>query len=101
EHLKSVAKNVRERNNIQNNVRGWEWKPLPYVLATTNLILHDIELPNITYRDSLDKSLSQYNEKDRVDVIEFIEIYFKGDKADEDKKRIIKNYTKSITTLNY
>ena len=30
------------------------------------------------------------------DLIEFIEIYFKGDKADEDKKRIIKNYTKSI-----
>ncbi|MCG2757004.1 MAG: hypothetical protein L6263_01040, partial [Desulfobacteraceae bacterium] len=40
-----------------------------------------------------------YYEKE--DVIEFIEIYFKGDKADEDKKRIIKNYTKSITTLNY
>ncbi len=69
DHLKSTAKNVRERNNIQNNVRGWEWKPLPYVLATTNLILHDIELPNITYRDSLDKQLSQYTEKDRVDVI--------------------------------
>ena len=26
------------------------------------------------------------------DVIEFIEIYFKGDKANEDKKRIIKYY---------
>ena len=35
-----------------------------------------------------------YYEKE--DVIEFIEIYFKGDKADEDKKRIIKNYTKPI-----
>ncbi len=32
-----------------------------------------------------------YYEKE--DVIEFIEIYFKGDKADEDKKRIIKNYS--------
>jgi len=27
------------------------------------------------------------------DVIEFIEIYFKGDKAKEDKKRIIKYYS--------
>ncbi len=27
------------------------------------------------------------------DVIEFIEIYFKGDKANEDKKRIIKYYS--------
>jgi len=32
-----------------------------------------------------------YYEKE--DIIEFIEIYFKGDKANEDKKRIIKNYT--------
>jgi len=32
-----------------------------------------------------------YYEKD--DVIEFIEIYFKGDKATEDKQRIIKYYT--------
>ena len=69
EHLKNTAKNVRERNNIQSNVKGWEWKPLPYVLATTNLILHDIELPNITYRDSLDRPLSQYTEKDRVNII--------------------------------
>ena len=27
------------------------------------------------------------------DVIEFIEIYFKGDKANEDKERIIKHYS--------
>jgi len=39
------------------------------VLATTNLILHDIELPQITYRDSMDKPLSEYREKDRVNVI--------------------------------
>lgn len=32
-----------------------------------------------------------YYEKE--DVIEFIEIYFKGDKANEDKKRIKKNYS--------
>ena len=26
---------------------GWEYKPLPYLLATTNLILHDVEVPNL------------------------------------------------------
>lgn len=69
EHLKKQAKNVTQRQKIQENVSGWEWKPLPYVLATTNLILHDVELPDITYRDALDKPLSEYREKDRVDVI--------------------------------
>lgn len=69
EHLKSQANSVEERQSIQENVVGWEYKPLPYLLATTNLILHDIELPKIKFRDSLDQPLSNYKDKDRVDVI--------------------------------
>jgi type I restriction enzyme M protein len=69
EHLKTQANNVEERNSIGENVIGWEYKPLPYLLATTNLILHDIEVPNITFRDSLDQPLSNFTEKHRVDVI--------------------------------
>lgn len=69
DHLKKQAKNIEQRQTIQQTVSGWEWKPLPYVLATTNLILHDVELPDITYRDALDKPLSEYREKDRVDII--------------------------------
>jgi type I restriction enzyme M protein len=69
EHLKKQTKNIEQHKTIQKSVAGWEWKPLPYVLATTNLILHDIELPDITYRDALDKPLSEYREKDRVDII--------------------------------
>ena len=69
EHLKNKTKSVEQRRSIEENVHGWEWKPLPYVLATTNLILHDIEVPDIIYRDALDKPLSEYSEKDRVDII--------------------------------
>jgi len=69
EQLKSQANSVEERRSIQENVQGWEYKPLPYLLATTNLILHDIELPKVTFRDSLDQPLTNYREKDRVDVI--------------------------------
>jgi type I restriction enzyme M protein len=69
EHLKDQAKNIEDRHSIQENFMGWEYKPLPYLLATTNLILHDIELPNITFRDSLDRPLANYTEKDRVNVI--------------------------------
>ncbi len=69
EHLKSQANSVEERQGIQDNVIGWEYKPLPYLLAITNLILHDIELPKISFRDSLDQPLSNYKEKDRVDII--------------------------------
>jgi type I restriction enzyme M protein len=69
EHLKKQANSIEERHDIQENVMGWEYKPLPYLLATTNLILHDIELPRIVFRDSLDQPLSNYKERDRVDVI--------------------------------
>lgn len=69
EHMKSQANNVEERQNIQTLVRGWEYKPLPYLLATTNLILHDVEVPDISFRDALDQPLTNYHDKDRVDVI--------------------------------
>lgn len=69
EHLKASASTVAEREAITNNVRGWEYKPLPYMLANTNLIMHDIITPNIQFGDSLQRPLSEYSRKDRVDVI--------------------------------
>ena len=69
EHLKAQAKNVKDRKSIEENIAGWEYKPLPYLLATTNLILHDIEIPNIKFGDALDQPLSNFTEKDRVNVI--------------------------------
>lgn len=69
EHLKASASTVAEREAIAHNVRGWEYKPLPYMLANTNLILHDIITPNIQFGDSLQRPLSEYARKDRVDVI--------------------------------
>ena len=69
EHLKSSASSVAEREALAQNVRGWEYKPLPYMLANTNLVLHDITTPNIQFGDSLQRPLSEYTRKDRVDVI--------------------------------
>lgn len=69
EHLKKQANSVEENKNIQENVMGWEYKPLPYLLATTNLILHDMEVPNIRFGDALDQPLSNFTEKHRVNAI--------------------------------
>ena len=69
EHLKVTATNLKKRTAIQNNISGWEYKPLPYLLCNTNLILHDINLPNIKYDDSLARPLTEYREKDRVHII--------------------------------
>ena len=69
EHLKKQAKNIEERKSIEENIEGWEYKPLPYLLATTNLILHDIEIPNIKFGDALEQPLTNFTEKHRKSVI--------------------------------
>jgi type I restriction enzyme M protein len=69
EHLKNKAKTVADNEALQHNVMGWEYKPLPYLLGNTNLILHDINTPNIAFGDSLAKPLSEYTQNNRVDVI--------------------------------
>lgn len=69
EHLKKQVKNVKDRKIVQENVRGTEYKPLPFLLALTNLILHDVEVPYLDYADSLGREYNSIREKDRVDVI--------------------------------
>lgn len=69
EHLRPSAKSIEQRAVWQDTIRGMEWKPLPYVLATTNLILHDVEVPNITYDDALGKPLNEYKQRDKVDIV--------------------------------
>lgn len=69
ELLKTRVQNVEQRQAIQTNVMGWEFKPLPYLLATTNLILHDIEIPCLRFDDSLAVPLTERKPKDCVDVI--------------------------------
>ena len=62
-------KNTDDRLTMQKNIKGMELKPLPHMLALTNLILHDIEVPNIVYDDALSREISSITVKDRVDCI--------------------------------
>ncbi len=54
---------------FQQAVRGQEWKPFPYLLSITNLMLHDIEAPNILHCDSLATKVTDFTDDDRVDII--------------------------------
>lgn len=91
EHLKEQANSVQERASIEQNIMGWEYKPLPYLLATTNLILHDIEVPNIRYGDALDQPLPSFTDKHRVNAI-LANPPFGGIVADGNEKNFPKNY---------
>ena len=69
EHMREQANNVEDFRQLQENLRGMEVKPLPYQLCVTNLILHDIEQPNITYDSTLARELGSIRTRDRVDVV--------------------------------
>ncbi len=48
---------------------GKEKKPLPYIIATMNMIFHGVAAPNIIRGNTLAENLSQIQEKDRKDVV--------------------------------
>lgn len=68
-HLEPQINNAEDRISYQNAVIGQEWKPLPYLLSITNLLLHDVEAPNIRHCDSLATKVTDFTGKEKVDVI--------------------------------
>jgi len=66
---KQKIKTLDQRNALQNNIRGVEKKPLPHMLATTNMILHGIEVPSIDHDNLLSYSWQEWTESKRVNVI--------------------------------
>lgn len=66
---KQDVRSVDDLRILENTIRGQELKPLPFMLCVTNLILHDIEVPNIINGDSLNREYTSIGARDRVDVI--------------------------------
>jgi len=62
-------KGVKNLRQLEKDIHGMELKPLPFMLCVTNLILHDIEVPNVDYIDSLNREYTTIGQKDKVDVI--------------------------------
>lgn len=48
---------------------GKELKPLPYIIATMNMILHGVEAPNIMHTDTLSENIMSIQDKDRFDMV--------------------------------
>lgn len=69
-HLEKQCKTVQDRKILQEkSIFGGEAKPLPYLLAQMNLLLHGLEAPRIDSGNSLRFSLNEIGDRDRVDVI--------------------------------
>jgi type I restriction enzyme M protein len=69
-HLEKQCKKVEDREALQTrSIYGGEAKPLPYLLAQMNLLLHGLEYPRIDPGNSLRVPLREIGDKERVDVV--------------------------------
>lgn len=66
---KKDVKGIEDLKILEETIHGKEFKPLPFMLCVTNLILHDIEVPNVDYTDSLNREYTGIGKREQVDVI--------------------------------
>ena len=70
EHLRKQCKRAEHHSVLQSeSLLGGEAKPLPYLLAQMNLLLHGLETPKIDPLNSLRFPLKEIGDRDRVDII--------------------------------
>lgn len=69
DHLRDQINTPKDRDIVQNSIRGIEKKPLPHLLCTTNLMLHGFDLPAVRRDNLLSKPYSDWGIKDKLDII--------------------------------
>lgn len=67
--LSKQVKNTVGQEALGSSIYGVEKKPFPYLLCVTNMLLHDIDVPNIDHENSLKHNLLDYTEDDKFHVI--------------------------------
>ncbi len=67
--LEKQVKTVPDKELYNNSVFGIEKKALPYMLCTTNMLLHDIDSPQINHDNTLEYRVQDYKAEDKFDVI--------------------------------
>lgn len=86
EHLRPQCKKAQDYKTLQRqSLYGQEAKPLPFLLAQMNLVLHGLEAPDIRTGNSLAVNLRDIGETERVDVI-LTNPPFGGEEEDSIKK---------------
>jgi len=67
--LDAQVKTVKDRKTYNDSAFGIEKKGMPHLLCVTNMLLHDIDNPQILHRNSLERDVHDYKESDRFDVV--------------------------------
>lgn len=63
------VKRAEDEDKMQENIMCVEKKQLPYMLCTTNLLLHGIADPKVMHGNSLERNVREYREDEKVNVV--------------------------------
>ena len=83
--LKELEKNVKtteDRALYSSSIYGIEKKQFPYMLCITNMLLHDLDVPQVYHDNSLLRDVLDYTEEDCFSVILMNPPYGGSEKAD-------------------
>ncbi len=69
DELRELPKSQVQVAQLHHNIRGFEKKPLPYLLGMMNLLLHGIDVPNVVRTNSLVRMREESSPRHRVDAI--------------------------------
>lgn len=64
-----LVKSAKDQEMINKSIYGIEKKQFPYMLCITNMLLHDIDVPQVYHDNSLLKDVLDYTDDDRFEVI--------------------------------
>ena len=70
--LKALHKKVKTTEDealYANSIYGIEKKQFPYMLCITNMLLHDLDVPQVFHDNTLLRDVLDYTKDDQVDVI--------------------------------
>ena len=80
--LEPSLKTAKDREAFGCSIYGFEKKQFPYMLCITNMLLHDVDHPQIFHQNSLLSDVLDYNERDQFDVILMNPPYGGSEKAE-------------------
>ena len=80
--LKKKVKTTEDEERYANSIYGIEKKQFPYMLCITNMLLHDLDVPQVFHDNTLLRDVLDYTEDDQFDVILMNPPYGGNEKAD-------------------
>ena len=60
---------VEDIGTLGKSIYGIEKKPMPHMLCITNMMLNDIDTPNVIHDNGLTKNVREFSFEEKVDVI--------------------------------